>query len=87
MLLFFIADTYSNATYIAVNKAPVSGDWTAGVTLVTVGAICSLIFNFFWIMWNSYADVPAFPGALQPGSLPPMDGDAYIAPQTAETKA
>lgn len=71
VLLFFIAEMFSNATYLVVEKdLAVSSAWEAGTTLVTVGSIMSLVFNFMWIIWNSYADVPSFPGATT--TAPPV---------------
>lgn len=84
VLLFFIADMYSNATYLIVHKdLGVSSGWEAGTTLLTVGAIISLVFNFIWIIWNSYADVPTFPGQVTP---PVIDGEATVDGGDAEAK-
>eukprot|EP00955_Chlamydomonas_euryale_P000288 3374-Chlamydomonas_euryale.AAC.4 len=79
VLLFFIAEKFSNATYITVNKGGYATDWENGTTLVTVGTIMSATLNFIWICWNSYADVPTFPGTAAPpvmeGAEPPSKGD------------
>eukprot|EP00955_Chlamydomonas_euryale_P091721 364641-Chlamydomonas_euryale.AAC.9 len=87
VLLFFIAEKFSNATYITVNKPGYASGWESGTTLLTVGTIVSATLNFIWIIWNSYADVPSFPGQAAPPVMDTtgIDGDATI--EVPATKA